>query len=401
MVKRQTEREEIKKTVDDFGKDLWKMALHIHANPETCFKESEAVKTLTTYLGEKGFSVEKNTCGMETAFEGSWKGAEGGPEIMLLCEYDALPEIGHACGHNLIGPIAIGAATAVKTICPNLKCTLKVVGTPAEEGGGGKVIMADQGYFDNAAAVMMIHPRMQTMVLRSGLACTHLKLKYYGKATHASSSPEVGISALDAVIHTFVAVNSIRQFVRDGVRIHGIITNGGAAPNIIPEYAEAKFLVRAPCIEELYAVRDKVLKSAKASADAVGAEFEYDEGIVYAERNNNVTLAKLFKQNFEELGEMVESPQKRGGVGSSDIGNVGQITATIHPYIKITSENITNHNPEFTEIASGESARLGMITAAKAMALTVHDLCTKDGVMDAVRAEFEEWKINKEQQDIG
>ena len=395
-----TTRQSVIKAVDDLEDDLWEMALHIHTHPETCFNEHEAVKTLTTYLEKKGFSLKKNICGLETAFEGTWEGAEGGPEIMLLCEYDALPEIGHACGHNLIGPIAIGAATALKTVCSDLKCTLRVVGTPAEEGGGGKVIMADKGFFDHASAVMMIHPRMQTMVIRGGLACTHLTLKYFGKATHASSSPEAGISALDAVIHTFVAINSIRQFVRDGVRIHGIITNGGVAPNIIPEYAEANFLVRAPTIEELFTVRDKVLASAKASAEAVGAGFEYDEGVVYAERNNNLALAEIFKQNFEELGEVIVPPLKRGGVGSSDIGNVGQITATIHPYIKITSENITNHNPEFTKVSAGEEARNGLITAAKAMALTVYDLCTKEGLMDAVRKEFEEWKTKKEQGNI-
>lgn len=387
-------KEKLAQYIDSRADLLWDMAMDIHEHPETSFTEYRAVQTLTLPLEENGFSVQKGICGLDTAFHAKWEGNPEDPHIMLLAEYDALPEIGHACGHNIIGPISVGAALAVKTACPDLNVRLSVVGTPAEEGGGGKVIMTDDGFFDDAHVVMMCHPRTKTMVLRGGIACTHLTMKFFGKSTHASASPEAGISALDAVIHSFVAINSLRQFVRDGVRIHGIITKGGVAPNIVPDYCEAKFLVRAPSIGELKEIREKVLKAASNSAEAVGAGFEVEEGVVYAERNNNVTLANLFGSNFELLGEKVSPPPTRGGVGSSDIGNVSHRTAAIHPYIKIASEDITNHTPQFTEAAAGMEARKGMLTAAKAMAFTVYDICTRKDILDAIRTEFEEWKTN-------
>ena len=380
--------------IDSHADLLWGMAMDIHDHPETCFNEYRAVETLTKPLKDNGFAVKTGIAGLDTAFEARWEGTPGGPDIMLLAEYDALPEVGHACGHNLIGPISIGAALALKTVCPELKGSITVVGTPAEEGGGGKVIMAEKGFFDDAQAVMMCHPKTKTMVLRGGIACTHLKMKFFGKSTHASASPEVGVSALDAVIHSFVAINSLRQFVKDGVRIHGIITNGGVAPNIIPDYCEAQFLVRAPSIKELKEVREKVVNAALNSAEAVGATFGVEEGVVYAERNNNTTMANLFGSNLELLGEEVSPPPTRGGVGSSDIGNVSQITAAIHPYIKIASGNITNHTLQFTAAASSMEAKKGLMTAAKAMAFTVYDICSKENVLKAIRKEFEEWKLS-------
>lgn len=389
-------KEALAKHIDENAEFLWRMAMDIHGRPELCFEELEALKTLTAPLEEKGFTVTRGIAGLETAFEATWQGKAGGPTILLLAEYDALPEIGHACGHNLIGPISVGAALALKEVFPELRGTVKVVGTPAEEGGGGKIFMAEKGYFDDADIVMMCHPKSKTMVARGGIACTHLTMKFFGKATHASSSPEVGVSALDAVIHSFVAINSLRQFVRDGVRIHGIITNGGVAPNIVPDYGEAKFLVRAPKISELYEVRDKVLAAASHSAEAVGARFEYEEGLVYAERNNNLALADLFASNLEALGEPVSPPPERGGLGSSDIGNVSQLVPTIHPYIKIAPDGVTNHTKEFAEAAASPEAKEGLLKAAKALAFTAYDIFSKDEALKAIRDEFEAWKKERE-----
>ncbi|PLR95958.1 M20 family metallopeptidase [Bacillus sp. T33-2] len=378
--------------------ELCELALQIHRNPELSFHEHESARSLIAPLEKAGFVVERGIANLETSFRATWEGEPGGPTIALLAEYDALPGLGHGCGHNLIGTSAIGAALALKDAVPNLKGKIVVLGTPAEEVGGGKIVMVEDGVFDEVDVAMMCHPHKSTMVLRGGLACVDATFKYYGKATHAAASPEQGISALDAVIHTFVAVNSLRQFFKDDVRIHGIITKGGEATNVVPAYCEAEFLLRAETVEELKIVREKVYAAARFSAAAVGATVEIEEGLIYAERNNNVTLANLFKDNLELLGEEVAEPPKKGGIGSSDIGNVGQVTATIHPYIKIT-DTANTHTPEFVEAAGSEEGMAGLNKAAKALALTAFDLCIDEEHYRAVRAEFEAWKSEKQQKE--
>ena len=217
--------------------------------------------------------------------------------------------------------------------------------------------------FDDVDAVMMVHAKNKTMVSRGALAANRITLKYHGVSSHASSFPEKGISALDALINTYVAINSLRQFFQDGVRIHGIITKGGDSANIVPDYAEANFLVRAPTLPELVKVKQKVLDAARYSAQAVGAGFEYEEGFTYAERNTNMALAGRFKSHLEQIGEHVDDPSPRGEMGSSDIGNVSQVAPAIHPYIKICDEQIVNHSQAFTDAAASEAARAAMIKA--------------------------------------
>lgn len=237
---------------------------------------------------------------------------------------------------------------------------------------------------------MMCHPHKSTMVLRGALACVDATFRFYGKQAHASSAPEKGISALDAMINSFVAINSLRQFCKEDVRIHGIITKGGDAPNVVPDYCEAKFIIRAANVRELRELTEKVYTSVRHSAQAVGARVEIEEGLVYAERNNNQSLASLFAQNLEAMGIEVSDPPKKGGVGSSDIGNVGQVTATIHPYIKITEAG--THTPEFAVATASEDGLIGMNRAAKALAMTAYDLCVDPDALRAVRDEFENWK---------
>ncbi|MGG1679614.1 M20 family metallopeptidase [Neobacillus sp. NRS-1170] len=382
--------------VDSMDAELRELALKIHRNPEVSFHEHKAMNWLTEPLENAGFTVEKGIANLETSFRATWEGEPGGPTIALIAEYDALAGLGHGCGHNIIGTSAVGAALALKDAIPNLKGKIVVLGTPAEEVGGGKILMVEEGIFDHVDVAMMCHPHKSTMVLRGGLACVDAAFKYYGKATHAAASPEKGISALDAVINTFVAVNSLRQFFKDDVRIHGIITKGGEATNVVPAYCEAEFLLRAETVEQLEIVREKVYRAARSSAEAVGAKMEIEEGLIYAERNNNQALAFLFKDNLELLGEEVCEPPKKGGIGSSDIGNVGQITATIHPYIKIT-DTANTHTPEFVEAACSEKGMEGLNKAAKALAMTAYDVCTNDGYLQAIRSEFEEWKRNKQQ----
>ncbi|MFC0272977.1 M20 family metallopeptidase [Metabacillus herbersteinensis] len=388
-------KDAIQAAVDARDHELRELSLKIHANPELCFHEYQAMEWLTEPLEKAGFEIEKGISNLETSFRAIWEGKPGGPTVALLAEYDALKGLGHGCGHNIIGTSTVGAALALKEAHPNLPGKIVVIGTPAEEEGGGKIIMVQDNVFEDIDVVMMCHPQKQSMVLRGGLACVDATFKYYGKSAHASSAPEKGISALDAVINTFVTVNSLRQFFKDDIRIHGIITKGGEATNVVPDYCEAEFLLRAETVEELNVVRDKVYAAARHATEAVGARIEITEGLVYAERNNNKTLASLFKENLELLGEEVIEPPKKGGIGSSDIGNVGQVTATIHPYIKITDVAIT-HTPEFVEASKSEAGMQGLNKAAKALAMTAYDVCCNNAHFQAIREEFEMWKMKKQ-----
>lgn len=396
MVTINNEKGKLHKKVNELDERLRKIALTIHENPELGYKEYKAVELLTNLLKSEGFTVEKNIVDLETAFVATYTGEGKGPTIGLLCEYDALPKLGHACGHNLIGTSSVGAAIALKKFYgKKLSGTIKVIGTPAEEGLGGKVIMSDKGVFDDLDVAMMCHPKNKTMVLRGGLARVAATFKFYGKESHASSAPEEGISALDATINSFVAINSLRQFFTDDVRVHGIITKGGEAANIVPGFCEAKFLIRASTRERVQEVKNKVYRAVKNSASAVGSISEVEEGFVYAERNNNVAMARMFQSNLESMGIEVSPPPQQGGVGSSDIGNVGQIVPTIHPYIKIGEA--TNHTPGFAEEAKSENAMVFLNKAATALAMTSYDLFEDSKKLEMVKNEFIQWKKQKEE----
>ncbi|MBF6635091.1 M20 family metallopeptidase [Rouxiella silvae] len=387
---KKSQKDKIIYTVDSLAPRLKHLALTIHANPELSFEEFESAAALIAPLREAGFQIEERLGDLPTAFRAVYDSGKPGPTLALLAEYDALVGLGHACGHNLIGTASIAAALALKTGFPEFSGRLEVIGTPAEEEGGGKIILAEKGIFDHHDAVMMFHPRDKTMVVRGGLACVDAVFKFYGKAAHAASAPQNGISALDAVIHTFVGINALRQLFTDDVRVHGIITDGGSATNIVPAYAEAKFLLRANTVKGLATVRAKVFAAAQGAADMSGARLEIEEGLTYAERNNNLTLADFFKQNLDILGVEVVPPPRSGGIGSSDIGNVSQITAAIHPYLRIG--DVMPHTPEFAEAAASDAGLEAMLNAAKALAMTAVDLIESPEMLRAVRDEFLSWK---------
>jgi len=375
--------------LDEISPQMTELARAIHAQPELSFKEHHSSAALQAPLEAAGFTLTRNVAGLETAFRARLDSGKSGPHVALLAEYDALPELGHACGHNLIGTASVAAAVALAN-SGTLQCgVLEVIGTPAEEEGGGKIIMADHGVFNGVDAVMMFHPREKNMMTRGALACVDATFKFYGKAAHAASAPHLGISALDAVIQTFVGINALRQFFTDDVRVHGIITHGGSATNIVPAYAEAKFLMRAATVTGLQSVRSKVLAAAQGAAEMSGARLEIEEGLTYAERNNNQTLAALFQSNLEQLGLAAEAAPERGGVGSSDIGNVSQITAAIHPYLRIG--DVIPHTPEFAIAAASDSGIEAMLNAARALAMTTFDLQQADK-LKSVRDEFIAWQ---------
>jgi len=388
MATRPGEKQVVAQGVDALAPELVLLARRIHEHPELSFQEHEAVKCLTEPLARRGFSVKTGVAGLETAFEASWTGSPGGPQIAFLAEYDALPELGHACGHNLIGAAAVGAALALREACPDLRATIAVVGTPAEEDGGGKIIMCDHEVFDKFDAAMLCHPRHRTEVLRGGLACVDVTYGFHGRSAHAASAPEQGVSALEALITAFVAINAARQFLPARSLIHGIITHGGTAPNVVPAFAEAKFILRARDVKELFDLRRRVDAITAGAAAAFGATCTSQSGLVYAERLNNVELAGVFRRNLESIGVQVHDPEPDGGLGSSDIGNVGHRTATIHPYIAIG--RAMTHTREFAEAAASDDGMAGMLQAAKALALTAFDLATDSALLQRVRAEFAE-----------
>ncbi len=374
--------------IDELAEELWELALRIHANPELGFQEHKAVAWLTEALRKGGFEIQVPYGGLETAFRAEHPARKEGPTIAILAEYDALPELGHACGHNLIATIAVGAALGLAAVKDRLPGRLVVIGTPAEEGGAGKVLLIEAGAFRDVDVAMMVHPASHTLVGRGSLAITEVEIEFQGRASHASSEPEKGINALDAVIQTFVALNALRQHIKDGARIHGIITDGGVKPNIVPEHAAALFYVRAPENDYRDELVEKLRRCAEGAALATGAKLTFRKaGHEYKAMNPNRHLGEAFKRNIEALGYPVE--EHHGGMGSTDMGDVSWEVPAIHPYIKITDREIPAHSREFAEAAASELGRAGMLAAAKAVAGTCIDVWTDPELYRKIREEFE------------
>jgi amidohydrolase len=381
-------KDSVIKEVEAHRSRLRDISLKIHANPELGFKEVKASALLTQYLEENGFAIERGICELPTAFQGRY--GNGKPAIAILAEYDALPQLGHACGHNLIAGCAVGAAVASKPAIDKCGGSVLVIGTPAEEFYGGKVVMAERGAFDNIDMAMMVHPGAHDTATTQALACITLEVEFFGKAAHAAASPETGINALEAMLLSFAAINALRQHVVDKARIHGIITDGGEAPNVVPAHSAGSFLVRAEDNAYLDELKEKVLNCFVGAAAATGARLEYQWGkVLYAPLRNNLTLAELFRQNMKPLGR--EMPLASSGrVGSTDMGNVSQIVPSIHPTIAVAPEEVVIHSPEFAEVAASEAGIKGMLDAAKALAMTVVDLIASPETVTKVKEEFDQ-----------
>jgi amidohydrolase len=347
-------KEQIATEVRRMHPRLVELSQTIHANPEICFQEYQAAALLTNELEEHGFEVDRGVAGIETAFVATY--GEGEPVVGIIAEYDALPKIGHACGHNLIGTWAIGAGIALRRAMPDLTGTIKVIGSPAEEGGGGKVIQAEAGVFDGLDAAMMMHPRDHTYLDRGSLAVTPFEIEFIGKPAHASSSPETGVNALDAVIQVFNSINALRQAFKPNTRMHGVITHGGDAANVIPEYTSASILVRADDQDYLHELNEKFRNIVNAAALATGCEAKIHEGLSYQQRVCNTALVRTFGENLTALGLDYEVPPEGAGVGSSDIGNVSQLVPTIHPYLQICEPGIGGHTEQFADASKSQRA---------------------------------------------
>lgn len=367
---------------------LTTMSHTLHDNPEILFQEHEAASLLTNELDEQGFSVERGVAGLDTAFVATY--GHGEPIVGFLAEYDALPKIGHACGHNLIATWSLGAAIAIRRALPNLQGTIKVIGTPGEEGGGGKVIMANANIFDGLSAAIMMHPRDQTFLDRGSLARTVYDIEFFGKSAHASSAPERGINALDAMLQVFFSINAFRQQMPPNSRIHGVISHGGDAPNVIPDYTAARFLVRAKEQDDLERLRQRFRDIVNSAALATGCRAEIKEGLSYQARVCNTSLVETFGGNLKALGLSADTPPVSGGVGSSDIGNVSRIVPTIHPYLQICDPGVGGHTPEFAEAAASQRADELIETGATLLAWTGLDVLLSPDVRSRLRASFAE-----------
>jgi len=373
--------------VDTSRHQLGELSLKIHSNPETGFQEVKASAWLVQYLEENGFSVERGVCELPTAFRGSY--GQGKPAIAILAEYDALPDLGHACGHNLIAASAVGAGVASKLAIDQFGGSILVIGTPAEELYGGKVVMAERGAFDNLDIAMMVHPGAHDTATSRALACQTLEVEFFGKAAHAAARPEAGINALEAMLSSFAAINSLRQHIRDGARIHGIITDGGQAANIVPAHSAGAFMVRAEDDAYLEQLKARVLNCFIGAATASGARLEYRWGdIRFASLRNNLTLARLFRRNMQSLGRKVSLADIRQAFDSTDMGNISELVPSIHPRVAIAPEEVVVHSPQFAEAAASEAGIKGLLDGAKALAMTVVDLVANPEIVIKVKEEF-------------
>jgi len=363
------------------------LSLKIHSSPELGFQEVKAAAWLSQYMEENGFHVERGICELPTAFRGSY--GQGKPAIAILAEYDALPKLGHACGHNLIAGCAVGAAVASKSAIDQLGGSVLVIGTPAEELYGGKIIMAERGAFDKVDMAMMVHPDTHDAATTQALACLGLEVEFFGKAAHAAAQPETGINALEAMLLSFTAINSLRQHIKDKARIHGIITDGGEAANVVPAHSAGSFLVRAEDDAYLDELKERVLDCFVGAATATGARLEYQWGkVLYAPMRNNLTLARLFRQNMQSLGRRMLLYDPTEAFGSTDMGNVSQIVPGIHPHVAIAPKEVVGHSPEFAAAAASEAGIQGMLDAARALAMTVVDLVASPEIVIKVKREF-------------
>jgi len=380
--------------IDTLRPYLIRMSSTVHSNPEIGYQEFKTSKLYCDALHEHGFKVTRGVSGMETAFKALRKGKADGSTVALLAELDALPGLGHACGHNIIGTASVGAGMALSKLMSEMPGTLIVFGTPAEEAAVdnacGKPRMLDG--IKVADAAMLVHPGVKNTVKSLNVCREAMIFKFYGKAAHAGGAPHLGINALDGVLNTFNLINALRQHVRMDVRIHGIVSRGGDSPNIVPEYAEMRLYVRARDPAYLEETVERVKDCARGAALGTGTKVEIG---TTATRDlnmvSNPTLAELFARNWESLGVKVEEVKERS-YGSSDMGDVSQIIPGLHPTVAIAPEGTAGHSVAFREAAKSEKGDEGLILACKGLAMTAVDLFTRPDQMEKMKKDFQDFK---------
>lgn len=376
------------KEIQTLEEQMCEISDYICNNPEMGNQEFKAVDKLTTFLRENGFSIETNIANKPTAFKAIYNSKKNGPSVSFLCEYDALPGVGHGCGHNMIGTMSCGAAVGLSKVLDRTGGRIVVLGTPAEETDGAKVDMAKKGIFNDIDVALILHPEDKTYKSGCSLAMDALQFDFRGRASHASSSPHEGINALDAVLLTFSGVNALRQHITSEVRIHGIVKEGGKAANIVPDRAIAQFYVRAGKKKYLTEVSEKVKNIARGAAIMTGASLEISNyEISYDDMNTNQNLSDVFNENLKLAG-VNEIYSERSSYGSLDMGNVSNVVPAIHPYISISDTKLVGHTTEFRDATLTDRAHDALIKGSSALALTGYDVLTDTELLKRIKEEF-------------
>lgn len=385
------DREVIERAIAARTKNLHALGRFIWENPETAFQEVKAHNYITAYLEEEGFRVKRNH-GLSTAFRAEY-GASG-PVIGVMCEYDALPDIGHACGHNLIAESSVGAALAIKAVLEadaNLQGKVVVFGTPAEEGGMGKELLLRKGTFDDVDVAIMAHPEARSALRVMLSARSQLRVTYRGKAAHAASAPWEGLNALDAAVGAYLNISMLRQRLEPSLKVHGIVLKAGVRNNIIPEESEMSYGIRAPTTEELLDLKTKVVACFEAAAQASGCAVTISEkGPMAKHVIPNETMSRLFQVHGESYGMTFEDGISGLPVSSSaatDMGNVSHRIPSIHPVFRIVT-TAQNHTREFQEAAGKIESQETALTVAKVLALTALDILRNPQLLDTIKEEF-------------
>ena len=398
---RPTYTDKITGAVEELRDELNTISMDIHSHPELNYQEFHAAELLASALERHGFEVERGVGGVETAFKGILRGSKGdGPTVAFLAEYDALPGIGHGCGHNLIAISNLGAGLAAKAALDELPGSIVVLGTPAEEGGGGKVRLLEAGVFKGIDVALSSHPASNRTTIQTdipldeswSLAMVGYRYAFHGRAAHAATVPHEGINALNAVIHLFTGIDALRQHLRDDVRIHGIITDGGKAANVVPDFAAANFMLRSNDPAYLRdVVVENVRKVADGAAQMTGATLEVQPAHpLYENVRPNAVLSNAALANAKLVGLEVEQPPAGTGKkgASTDFGNVSQVLPAYYTRFAVSEEPVPGHSIAMTQAASSDLAHANAIRVAKLLALTACDLLTKPELVDAAQREF-------------
>jgi len=368
-----------KKSLDEIFNELCDVSSWMYENPELGFEEFKTSKYLVEYINKYASNTIFPTHNLETAFEVTF--GDKGPLTVICVEYDALPEIGHACGHNIIATAAIGAGLALRNYVNELGIRVKLLGTPAEEGGGGKIVLLDSGAFEDAACSMMIHPGIENVVNPTFTTIQQYTVEYFGKDAHAAGAPEEGINALDAQIQLFVNASTYRQQMLQTNRMHGVIREGGFKPNIIPSYTKSEWYLRSLNKDGLEKIESDFYNFVNAAALATKCDVKISSpDYIYQEIKNNQTMYELYQENSKDIGRdmILQKDAVRPGLGSTDMGNISQAFPSIHPMLGIDGNGAVNHQPEYAAATLSDSGKKAIYDGAYAMGATIIDLAEKN-----------------------
>jgi amidohydrolase len=363
----------------------------VHAHPETNYQEHFAHELLTQVLEGEGLPVVRRAGGIATAFRADAGAATAGTTVAVMCEYDALPGIGHACGHNVIAAAGLGAGLAAAALADELGGRLAIIGSPAEEGGGGKIKLLEAGILDGIDAALMVHPADAELAAMDAIAVQEVTVTYSGRSAHAAAFPEKGRNALDAAVLGYNAVAALRQHIADGERIHGVIVEGGDKPNIVPARAVSQWMVRSPTLAGLAVLKERFVACLQGGAAAAACEMSLAwEDVTYADMVDNRAIGLRYAANAAALGRTVHEPVPGARVvGSTDMGNVSYRAPSIHPMIKVAPDGVSIHTPEFAGFAGGPEGDAAVLDGAKALAFTVADLWQDRGLVELAWAEWQ------------